>query len=211
MSDVVIAPTVTLEDDTLSVTVERQVAQYGDHTTVRAHLSTKITPPGDESVDDYQARVEQAVAQLALPLKVAVLTELGLPFSNEDGVVRETVQVATSEGSEAAKVIEFPRPSGVSAIEPIGRNLDLQALPVKEWRDNNGRNQLVTLSNYPDWVQSVAAEYDWAREVIHGQRKDGKGDYYQVSDGQRGGKRQFINKPKAGEAQLSADDDNKPF
>lgn len=207
MSDVVIAPTVTLEDDTLSVTVERQVAQYGDHTTVRAHLSTKITPPGDESVDDYQARVEQAVAQLALPLKVAVLTELGLPFSNEDGVILETVQVATSEGSEAGKVIEFPRRSSAA----VALDVETQALPVKEWRDNNGRNQLVTLSNYPDWVQTVAAEYEWATEVIHGQRKDGKGDYFQVSDGQRGGKRQFINKPKAGEAQLSADDDNKPF
>jgi hypothetical protein len=208
MSDVVIAPTVTLEDDTLSVTVERQVAQYGDHTTVRAHLSTKITPPGDESVDDYQARVEEAVAQLALPLKVAVLTELGRPFSIEDGVVHETVLVATSEGAEAGKVIEFPR-----AASGVG-NLNVettQAIPVKEWREQNGRNTLVTLSSYPDWVPTVAAEYEWAREVIHGQRKDGKGDYYQVSDGQRGGKRQFINKPKAGEFQLSADDDNKPF
>lgn len=202
MSQIEVAPQVALEDDTLSVTVERQVASFGDHTTVRAHVSTKITPPGDESVTEYQDRLAGAIAQLATPLKVAVLTEIGRSYSIVDGVVLEDVDVQT-EGEAVAKVLEF-RPQGAESEETVVR------FPVKEWREQGGRNTLVPVSG-PAWVQVEASNYDWATEVIHGYRKDGKGDYYQVSDGQKGGKRQFINQPRRTNTEASAEFDNEPF
>jgi hypothetical protein len=123
MAQVETPATVTVEDDTLTVTVERQVASFGDHTTVRAHVGSKITPAQpDETLADYQARVAKCVAVLATPLKTAVLTELGLDFEVVDGVVLETVQTQRSEPavqqSEPATTYNPHYTSGRSRINP---------------------------------------------------------------------------------------------
>lgn len=202
MSEAVeVAPQVTVENDTLTVTVERQVAVFGDHTTVRAHVSTGFQPAGDdETVEVYQARIRGAVNTLATPLKVAVLTELGREFEVRDGIVLEALDEPASEGFA---VEAEPREA---SYEPTRATL-----PVKEWVVEGGRNKLVPMAavRVPEWVQGAAAQYPWATEVIHGQRRDGKGDYYKASDGQRNGKEEFINAPRANAP--SSAEANEPF
>jgi hypothetical protein len=102
-----------VDGDRLNVTVERQVAQFGDHTTVRAHLSVAIPQAGpDESILDYQQRISRSVFDLAYPLKEAVLVELGLPFDIDgDGIIHETVQVEKSSTAPFVPAAVAPAPA----------------------------------------------------------------------------------------------------
>lgn len=204
MSNVEVAPQVTVENDTLTVTVERQVALYGDHTTVRAHVSTGFAPADEgESVEQYQSRIRGAAHTLALPLKLAVLSELGLDFEVVNGIVLEAVATQTDTSEPApAKVYRQEYPTAA----------EQSALSVKEWQTVNGRNSLVNVlpSAVPAWVQPEAQKYEWAAEVIHGTRRDGKGDYWKVTDGTRNGQEAYINAPKGGAPAYSASD-NEPF
>lgn len=194
-----VAPQVAVENDTLTVTVERQIASFGDHTTVRAHVSTGFQPAGaDETVEVYQARIRGAVNTLATPLKVAVLTELGREFEVRDGIVLEVLDVPATEGVEAEPVARYDAPT-------------TRALPVKEWVVEGGRNKLVPMPAAPRWVQPAASQYEWAAEVIHGQRNDGKGDYFKVTDGQRNGRSEFINPPRDNEQRWTNTEANEPF
>lgn len=213
-----LAPQVTLEDDTLTVTVERQIASFGDHTTVRAHVSTGFKPAGeDESVEQYQNRIRGAVNTLATPLKVAVLTEIGRDFEVVDGIVLEVLDVASvGDGDNVPRDYQrdlSPRRNYVEGDteQAVTYALPRVTIPVKEWVAQGGRNVLVPMAGAPAWVQTEASKYDWAKEVIHGQRNDGKGDYFKVSDGQRGGKSEFINPPKAGDRVPYPVSDNEPF
>jgi len=99
-----VTDSVVFDGDRLNVTVERQVAEFGDHTTVRAHLSVALPVAGeDETVADYQARISRSVADLAFPLKEAVLVELGLPYViTDDGIIIEQVQVEKRSTTSAA-------------------------------------------------------------------------------------------------------------
>jgi hypothetical protein len=116
------------DGDRLNVTVERQVAEFGDHTTVRAHLSVGITAPAqDETLEEYQSRIETTVHGLAIPLKVAVLTELNLPFEVKNGVVLETVGVSRQDVKAGTVEREAHRPqpqeqSNTSGVKVMEKN-----------------------------------------------------------------------------------------
>jgi hypothetical protein len=99
----------TVDGDRLNVTVERQVAQFGDHTTVRAHLSVSVPQPDpDETVADYQTRISNSVRDLAFPLKEAVLIELGLPYTIDEGIIHEAIQVEKSSTTPFAPAEQVP-------------------------------------------------------------------------------------------------------
>jgi hypothetical protein len=148
---------VTVDGDRLNVTVERQVAQFGDHTTVRAHLSVAVPQARpDEELIEYQDRIGMAVANLAFPLKEAVLNELGLAYViTDDGIILEAVQTE-KQTTPAPKFNPAPPPA-----RPTQNDATYPDIKVMEkgagGGDKYGKVNPTSLSNAEDLVQAMQA------------------------------------------------------
>lgn len=134
----------TVDGDRLTVTIERQVGEYAEHTTVRAHVSVSIPQAqDDEPLVEYQQRISRTVANLSLPLKEAVLVELGIPFEYDgDGIIREkvptTTQVKVPTAPTTMRVVpSAPATSAVKVMEKgaDGKYSKIDPAAAKPWVD----------------------------------------------------------------------------
>lgn len=149
----------TIEGDRLTVTFERQIGEYADHTTVRAHVGVTLAPAAeDESVVEYQERVAKAIAGLALPLKEAVYTELGIEYEFDgDGYVHEHVKPVTQRVTPSAP--SAPQaPSGA----PVRSNSKVKVMekdaPTAAEGKKYGRIDPATAKPWVDPAAIAAAE-----------------------------------------------------
>jgi len=154
-------PVVVIDGDRLNVTVERQVAEFGDHTTVRAHLSVTVpTPAFDETGVEYQERIRKSVANLAFPLKEAVLNELGLAYViTDDGIILEAVQTE-KQTTPAQKFVPNPNKPFTGPASPATTDTYPSVKVMEKGAgdgDKYGKVNPASLSNAEDLVQAMQA------------------------------------------------------
>lgn len=191
----------TIEGDRLTVTFERQIGEYADHTTVRAHVGVTLAPAAeDESVVEYQDRVAKAIAGLALPLKEAVYNELGIEYEFDgDGIVHEHVKPVTQRVTPSAPQAPASAPvrsnSGVKVMEKDSPT----AAPGKSY----GRIDPASAKPWVDPAAIAAAEAGGADTLWTGVTNGRR--WYRFNDA-------LWNKPQVeAEAQTAATSDEEPF
>jgi hypothetical protein len=114
---------------------------------------------------------------------------------------------ALAEPLKAAVEAALPEPKAPQATsKPARSNSGGSSGATQFVRWHPGQNKYVPEDNVPDWVIVAAAQQAaGAKEVVHAQKRDGSGDYWQArfADGEK----VYLNEPQA----ESAEPDEEPF
>jgi hypothetical protein len=151
---------VTVEPLKISVSI-RKAQSDGNYGSDEVFASVQQSIPDNATYE----QVTTAVANLAAPLKEAVLAALPEP----------TAPKAQN------------KPSGGQSSNSGG------ATKFVRWHP--GQNKYVPEENVPAWVKVAAAEQAaGAKEVVHAEKRDGSGDYWQArfADGEK----LYLNEPE---------------